>query len=135
MAQLRDTKISGKFTLTDNDTTIDDVQEYLQLMNSVLNQNEAGKLILPGGIKIFWGVGTCASYTDPANVYSVKITFPEPFSTAESYAFFSTAYMNTANSGHATSQLTATYYQRTNSSLHVGSGTKSAKFNWLAIGI
>lgn len=118
--------------------TINGIKDNINTINSiisVLSNLTDGQLILPSGLKIFWGIGTTSSSKDPANVYSSKVVFPQSFQSTTSYTFIATDYMI----GSSSSNLFPTvfsYYGRGNDNIWVGSKYYSnQKFNWIAIGV
>lgn len=94
-------------------------------------QSNAGKFIIPEGIKIFWGSGQCSASADPAGVYSVQITFPEQFNNTD-YSFI-VSRRNYSSDGEK-NQHAYSYYQKTKNYIWVGNSFGPVYFDWVAIG-
>lgn len=113
--------------------TNEELRKKLDELNSNLTQSTPGKFILPGGLKIFWGEAVTSGSKDPANMYSVQVSFPESFS---SDSYFFTACIKLMQSTDPTKWDTAVnYYERTKSRAWIGSSAHArTTFSWLAIG-
>ena len=132
MAQLKDTTINGSLNVTgqltaDGVNIVGKINQILQ----VINQSDYTKLEFPGGFKLYCGISSVSSTTDPAGIYSVNLVFDEPFSNAD-YIFLVTDYLQTA--GAQKYSTCYPYYQKTKSNIYVGSIVKSCKFSWIAFG-
>lgn len=144
MAQLNNTRIDGSLIVNDGGEdvdileTINGIKDNINTINSiisVLSNLTDGQLILPSGLKIFWGIGTTSSSKDPANVYSFKIVFPQSFQSTTSYTFIATDYMIGSNNSNLFPTVFS-YYGRGKDNIWVGSKYYSKqKFNWIAIGV
>ena len=96
-----------------------------------MTQNTEGKFVIPGGLKIFWGRAQCSGTADPAGVYAVQITFPEPFSN-DKYAFVPVRFNYSADQNKGSSAFG--YYQKMKNYVLVGNDFGPITFEWIAIG-
>lgn len=110
-----------------------DIFIVVTALNRNLTQSTPGKFILTGGLKIFWGEAVTSGSKDPANMYSVRVNFPESFS-SDSYFFIATMKLMQAN--NPTKWDTAVnYYERKNNCAWIGSPAHAnTTFSWIAIG-
>lgn len=141
MAKLYDTDIDGDLNIDGNllvnGTNILDLlnstKEIIDTLNNIFSTENYGRLILPSGLKIFYGIGQLSVNSDPAGNFSAKIIFPEPYTTDKSYYFNACA--TVCDSGANRNDDLRNYYSRSKTFIWVGSKTiGGAIFNWFSIG-
>ena len=141
MGKLADTDINGDLTITGklliNGTnlldTINSIKSIVDILNNCLSDDTSGRLILPSGLKIFYGVAQLSETGDPVGNYSAKVTFPESYYDDNNYFF--TARATVCGSLNNRNDDLRNYYERTNTHIYVGSKTiAGAWFNWFSIG-
>ena len=103
----------------------------LEALNSKISQNQQGKFVIPGGLKIFWGEGQTSASPDDAGVYSARVSFPEPFSNTN-YLFICQRWVSYAHT-YKENNVYA-YLGNDVQAAYVGSPRPNQPFRWVAIG-
>lgn len=106
-------------------------KEAYDALNSKISQNQQGKFVIPGGLKIFWGEGQTSASPDDAGVYPATVSFPEPFSNTN-YLFICQRWVSYAHT-YKENNVYA-YLGNDVQAAYAGSPRPNQPFRWFAIG-